>query len=116
MAERIVIRGTPGNDRLNGTPGDDVIDGGAGADVMTGGTGRDSYRVDNAGDQVIEAVGEGFDTIFTRVSYTLAAGQEIEVLGAPIPVGHQRPGPGRQRVLQQAAGRPRQRHAERWRR
>jgi Ca2+-binding RTX toxin-like protein len=49
---------------------------------MAGGTGNDIYAVDNASDQVIEAAGEGVDTVYARVSWTMAAGQEIEGLRA----------------------------------
>ena len=77
---RTVIQGTPGDDTLNGTPGDDTIFGGAGVDIMSGGARNDFYYVENAGDQVLEAVGGGRDAIFTTISYTLAAGQEIEGL------------------------------------
>ena len=47
---------------------------------MTGGSGNDIYYVDNAGDQVIEAVGGGSDNVYASVDYTLAAGQEVEAL------------------------------------
>jgi len=49
---------------------------------MTGGIGNDAYYVDNAGDQVIEAVGGGSDNVFASVDYMLAAGQEVESLPA----------------------------------
>jgi Ca2+-binding RTX toxin-like protein len=74
------LTGNAGSDTLNGGTGNDRLDGGAGADIMTGGTGDDLYIVDNASDQVIEAAGEGNDTVYTSVDYTLASGQEIEVL------------------------------------
>jgi Ca2+-binding RTX toxin-like protein len=47
---------------------------------MLGGAGDDTYFVDAAGDQVLEAGGQGHDTVFTSVSYTLSAGTEIELL------------------------------------
>src|SRR5260221_14088463 len=75
------IRGTSGNDNpLNGTSGDDRIDGLAGADVMVGGTGNDVYYVENPGDQAIEAVGEGTDTVYSTIDYTLGADEEIKYL------------------------------------
>ncbi len=75
------IRGTTGDDTLNGTPGDDIIIGDLGADIMTGGLGNDTYFVDNVGDQVIEAAGQGTDKIYSSINYALAAGQSIEYLG-----------------------------------
>ena len=46
-----------------------------------GGSGNDRYYVDEAGDVVNEAVGEGtLDLVYSTVDYTLAAGQEIERL------------------------------------
>ena len=54
---------------------------------MIGGTGNDTYNVDNAGDVVTEALGEGIDTVFATVSYTLAAGSEVETMGANVATG-----------------------------
>ena len=74
------LRGGAGNDTLTATgSGDNVIDGGAGADTMSGGAGNDTYYVDNSGDRVIERPGEGNDTVYSSVTFSMA-GQEIETL------------------------------------
>jgi Ca2+-binding RTX toxin-like protein len=63
-------------DELRGDEGDDFLDGGVDADKMYGGTGNDTYIVDNAGDQVIERVGEGLDLIRSSINFSLGnAGQ-----------------------------------------
>ncbi|MCW5738318.1 MAG: VCBS repeat-containing protein, partial [Enhydrobacter sp.] len=77
-----VLGGDSGNDTLIGNTGNDSLNGGIGNDILDGGTGDDRYHVDNAADQVIEAVGGGIDTVWTTVDYTLAGGQEIESLRA----------------------------------
>ncbi|MCW5737945.1 MAG: calcium-binding protein [Enhydrobacter sp.] len=72
--------GEAGNDTLEGDKGADRLDGLGGADTMAGGGGDDVYYVDNFDDEVIEAASKGRDTLFASVSFTLAAGQEIEIL------------------------------------
>jgi serralysin len=83
------MRGNSGNDVLNGLGGDDMLIGeggndrligGSGADRMIGGTGNDTYYVDGTTDVVVEAVGEGTDTIISEVSYELAASCAVEWL------------------------------------
>jgi Ca2+-binding RTX toxin-like protein len=68
------------NNTLSGGAGNDVLDGGAGADTMAGGTGNDTYYVDNAGDRVVEAAGEGADCINSSVDYALPDNVEKLVL------------------------------------
>lgn len=63
---------------LRGLAGNDRLDGGAGADTLVGGLGNDSYVVDNAGDTLAEAVGEGTDTVLARIDWTL--GEQFENL------------------------------------
>jgi Ca2+-binding RTX toxin-like protein len=81
-ADSDTIDGGAGNDTLIGLAGDDKLIGSAGDDIMFGGLDDDTYYVDSAGDVVNEAVGEGNDRVAAAVSYTLAAGIEIERLDA----------------------------------
>ncbi|MDI6027057.1 calcium-binding protein [Corticibacterium sp. UT-5YL-CI-8] len=69
-----------GDDTITTGAGNDVINGRSGADTMSGGNGDDIYFVDSAGDKVIEANGQGVDTVNSSVSFSLA-GQYIENLG-----------------------------------
>jgi Ca2+-binding RTX toxin-like protein len=65
---------------LAGGDGADTLDGGAGADTMTGGSGNDLYRVNEIGDQVIEAADGGADTVIAPIAWTLAAHVEDLIL------------------------------------
>jgi Ca2+-binding RTX toxin-like protein len=49
---------------------------------MLGGQDFDIFIVDDANDLVLEYAGEGLDQVQTSVSYSLAAGSEVEVLYA----------------------------------
>ncbi|MDY0872375.1 T1SS-143 repeat domain-containing protein [Dongia rigui] len=68
------LDGLGGIDNLTGGSGDDYIDGGSGADVMVGGSGNDRFIVDDVSDSVSENNGEGTDTVFASVTYTISDG------------------------------------------
>lgn len=71
------IYGFGGDDTLFGFGGNDLLDGGIGADIMAGGLGNDIYYVDDAGDAVTEASGEGTDEVRTTLAaYALGANVE----------------------------------------
>lgn len=71
-----MLYGENGADILSGGGGNDLLDGGTGADSLSGGQGDDVYVVDNIGDVVFEAAGEGFDTINSSV--TLSTPNNVE--------------------------------------
>jgi len=50
--------------------------GGTGNDRLTGGLGNDTFVVDAAGDLVIEAAGQGTDTVRSATNHTFAANVE----------------------------------------
>ncbi|MDB5798726.1 MAG: heme peroxidase [Paucimonas sp.] len=76
-----LINALAGNDLLLGEGGNDTLAGGLGADSMVGGIGNDTYDVDNAGDIVTEAAGEGTDTVHSSLAaYALAANVENLVI------------------------------------
>src|SRR6202008_1836566 len=74
LGDNDVLHGLGGADALLGGAGNDVLNGGTGADATTGGTGDDTHYVDNAGDTVNEAAGEGAaDRVLTSIGFTLGA-------------------------------------------
>jgi Ca2+-binding RTX toxin-like protein len=94
------LYGLADSDTLVGGSGNDLLDGGADADLMQGGPGDDVYVVETgpsivntinepavsaalppgSGDQVEEDPGNGTDTVFASISYTLPANVENLVM------------------------------------
>ncbi len=71
------LAGAEGNDTLEGRGGNDTLDGQQGEDRMFGGLGDDLYIVSEPGDLVVEFVGQGMDTVLTRLgAYTLTLNVE----------------------------------------
>ena len=74
-----------GNSQVNSLIGNaaaNLLDGKGGADTMSGAKGNDRYMIDNAGDRIIEAAGQGTDSASTTASYTLGLGVSVETLTA----------------------------------
>ena len=75
-----------GNDLDNvivGSAAANIIKGGGGNDRMSGGGGNDTYYVEQAGDVVIENVGQGNDLVISTISYAAPANVErITLLGS----------------------------------
>jgi Ca2+-binding RTX toxin-like protein len=57
---------------LVGNIGNNTLNGGAGADTIFGGAGNDTYVVDDVGDVIFEAAGEGTDLVQSSVTRTLS--------------------------------------------
>jgi trimeric autotransporter adhesin len=73
-----VLLGNAGNNALSGGLGNDTLNGFVGGDAMAGGAGNDLYVVDQSGDSVFEAGGQGTaDRVMTGISYVLGANVEI---------------------------------------
>ncbi|MEM7667771.1 MAG: S8 family serine peptidase [Pseudomonadota bacterium] len=72
------LSGLGGDDVLIGGAGNDSLNGGAGADLLIGGSGNDAYRVNDAGDVVVEEEDGGTDNVTSSVSFTL--GDHVEKL------------------------------------
>ena len=72
--------GNETNNRLVGNSGDNLLDGGLGADTLEGGMGDDTYLTENAGDTLIEAIGQGIDTEIRSFSTLQALADNVENL------------------------------------
>jgi Ca2+-binding RTX toxin-like protein len=88
------LQGDAGEDSLLGGVGADTLDGDAfdgplavGPDTMKGGLGDDLYYVRDAGDVVVEAANQGFDTVISTRNYTLTDGVEKLILAGGATAG-----------------------------
>ncbi|MFZ2726350.1 MAG: hypothetical protein WAX77_08880 [Methylococcaceae bacterium] len=74
------LAGTLSDDSINGSTGNDTLNGNLGNDTLIGGVGDDTYVVDIVYDVIIEASGEGTDTISTAISYDMSTLANVENL------------------------------------
>lgn len=89
-----ILVGMAGDDVIEGGTGNDHLDGGVGGDAMAGGMGNDTYRVDSEGDQVMESVDEGIDTVISSIDYIIGANVENLTLDRPLSGALPRTGTG----------------------
>jgi Ca2+-binding RTX toxin-like protein len=75
-----VLTGGGEEDTIQGLAGNDTLNGGGGVDTLIGGVGNDTYIVDDVRDIVIEAAGQGTDSVQSSVSYSLSADVEYLTL------------------------------------
>ncbi len=78
----INLIGNEAANTLEGNAAANLLNARAGADTMRGFAGNDSYVIDNVGDRILEAAGQGNDSARASVSYSLAAGADVESLQA----------------------------------
>lgn len=71
-----VLIGNAASNALTGGAGSDTLNGGGGSDTMAGGLGNDVFVVNGATDVVVEAAGEGVDTVQSAITWTLGANVE----------------------------------------
>ena len=78
--ESLILDGSTVNGAGNGTGNavignraHNIIDRRGRVDFIVGGTGNDIYFVDNAGDAIVENVGEGNDIVHAPIGYTIGA-------------------------------------------
>lgn len=76
----IALYGNIYNQFIEGGSGNDTLDGGGGNDTLRGLGGDDIYIADSIGDVIVEGADAGFDTIRSKVSFTMQFGQSVEDL------------------------------------
>ena len=71
-----------GNNELYGEAGDDALYNSIGANTLSGGMGNDTYYIDSANNTLVESENEGYDKVYSSVSYALADNiEELELTG-----------------------------------
>ncbi len=68
LGNAVKATGNALNNGLFGNHADNILDGGANGDEMWGSKGNDTYHVDTQSDLVMELLGEGTDTIISKVA------------------------------------------------
>ena len=80
--DAINLTGNYASQTIVGNYGDNVLNGGSGVDTLIGLYGNDTYVLGDSRIVIQEQAGQGFDTVLTSASYTLAAGVSVEQLVA----------------------------------
>ena len=80
--DALELIGNSSSQRIVGNNGANYIHGGGGNDELIGRDGNDTYRLPDSNDVIVEAGGEGIDTVTVLGTYVLTPGADVEVVTA----------------------------------